>query len=235
MPSKQTLVVTSVVVFATSVIYAADEPSRPVEKIIPDALLDECLKRGKNYAECDASEHRTRMMSWSRGVWHEPFQEGLGIGGMPFGDGLVLSLNSPRPYRGKLLFDQARRTDTPACFVVEPDRKYIVTLSISKKLDTLQEMVMLGRRLIDGLPIDLEPDVIGTAWVQQVEDQELPAMSLMPPGFLDLARYPLHSLDPPVLLPDGREFKTWEQPARHTRTFHVSQKHPKADDSNPGT
>jgi len=214
---------------------AADGPRRPVEKIIPDALLDECLKRGKSYAESGTDEQGTRMMSWSRGVCHEPFQEGLGIGGMPFGDGLVLSLNSTKPYRGKLLFDQARRTDTPACFAVEPDRKYIVTLSISQKLDTLQEMVMLGRGLIDGLSIDIEPDVIGTVWVQQVEDQELPAMSLMPPGFLDLARYPLHSLDPPVLLPDGREFKTWEQPARHTRTFHVSQKHPKADDSNPGT
>ena len=39
----------------------------------------------------------------------------------------------------------------------------------------------------------------------------MPAMSLMPPGFLDLARCPLRPLDPPVLLPDGREFKTWDE------------------------
>ncbi|OQW96342.1 MAG: hypothetical protein BWK77_05175, partial [Verrucomicrobia bacterium A1] len=46
---------------------------------------------------------------------------------------------------------------------------------------------------------------------------------------------PLHSLIPPVLLPDGSEFKTWEQPAEHRRTFFVAQNHPKAADDNPGT
>lgn len=46
---------------------------------------------------------------------------------------------------------------------------------------------------------------------------------------------PLRSLSPPVLLPDGSEFKTWEQPADHRRTFCVAQKHPKASDDNPGT
>ena len=219
------------------------KPVRPVEQIIPDSLLDECLKRGMDYAESAQHDDTTRMMANSRGVRHEPPQAALRIGGMPFGDGLVLSLESAEPYHGKLQFPakpsgtstQAQPNQTPECFLVEPDKKYIVTLSTSPKLDALQEMVMLGKTLIDGLPIHVEPRLIATVWVQQVENQELPAMSLMPPGFLDLAACPLHSLDPPVLLPDGREFKTWEQPASHARTYYVAQKHPKANDTNPGT
>ena len=45
----------------------------------------------------------------------------------------------------------------------------------------------------------------------------------------------LRSLDPPVLLPDGTEFKTWEAPCAFTRTYWVDQANPKADDGNPGT
>jgi hypothetical protein len=36
----------------------------------------------------------------------------------------------------------------------------------------------------------------------------------------------LRSLNPPVLLPDGTEFKTWEAPPRFTKTYHVDAKHP---------
>lgn len=46
---------------------------------------------------------------------------------------------------------------------------------------------------------------------------------------------PLRGLDPPVLLPDGSEFKTWEQPAEHRRTFFVAQEDANAADDNPGT
>jgi len=45
----------------------------------------------------------------------------------------------------------------------------------------------------------------------------------------------LRSLDPPVLLPDGSEFKTWEQPLHFSRTYYVNARHPKASDDNPGT
>ena len=38
-----------------------------------------------------------------------------------------------------------------------------------------------------------------------------------------------------VLLPDGREFVSWEQPARFTRTYFVDNRNPRASDSNPGT
>jgi hypothetical protein len=49
------------------------------------------------------------------------------------------------------------------------------------------------------------------------------------------AELTLQSLTPPVLLPDGTEFRTWEQLLQFTRTFHVDNAHPKADDANPGT
>ncbi|MGA2622009.1 MAG: right-handed parallel beta-helix repeat-containing protein, partial [Thermoguttaceae bacterium] len=42
-------------------------------------------------------------------------------------------------------------------------------------------------------------------------------------------------LSPPVCLPDGVEFRTWEVPLRFTRTCYVAQAHPKASDYNPGT
>ena len=237
----------SAVFLATSITNAADGPRRPVEKIIPDKLLDECLARGKDYAKHGTSQQRTLMLSWSRGVRHEPFQKGLAIGGMPFGNGLVLSLESATPYQGKLRFcksgasgaavtpNQAKPEETAGWFLVEPGKKYMVTVSTSQELDTLQEIQMAGQALVDGLSVSVEPGVIGTVWVQQIENQDLPAMSLMPPGFMDLAAFPLHSLDPPVLLPDGREFKTWEQPAKHSHTYYVAQQHPQASDKNPGT
>jgi Right handed beta helix region len=43
------------------------------------------------------------------------------------------------------------------------------------------------------------------------------------------------SLSPPVLLPDGTEFKNWEAPLNFTRTYYVDGSNPKASDANPGT
>jgi len=45
----------------------------------------------------------------------------------------------------------------------------------------------------------------------------------------------LKHLDPPVLLPDGSEFKTWETPVKFTRTYYVDGSNPDACDDNPGT
>ncbi len=45
----------------------------------------------------------------------------------------------------------------------------------------------------------------------------------------------LRSVDPPALLPDGSEFRTWEQPCTFTRTYHVDGAHPAASDDNTGT
>ena len=45
----------------------------------------------------------------------------------------------------------------------------------------------------------------------------------------------LTSLDPPVTLPDGREFKTWEQPLEFGNTYYVDGSSPAASDDNAGT
>ena len=45
----------------------------------------------------------------------------------------------------------------------------------------------------------------------------------------------MRSLEPPVMLPDGTEFKTWEQPLRFDRTYYVDGANPNASDTNPGT
>ncbi len=42
-------------------------------------------------------------------------------------------------------------------------------------------------------------------------------------------------LTPPVQLPDGQEFKTWEKPPSFSRTYYVNQAHARASDENPGT
>jgi alpha-N-arabinofuranosidase len=59
-----------------------------------------------------------------------------------------------------------------------------------------------------------------TSHAQQLHNAEVPA---------------LRSLDPPVVLPDGTEFKTWEQPLRFSKTYYVDSANPKASDQNPGT
>ena len=45
----------------------------------------------------------------------------------------------------------------------------------------------------------------------------------------------LRSLEPPVLLPNGREFKTWLKPLTFSKTLYVDGSDPKASDENPGT
>ncbi len=41
--------------------------------------------------------------------------------------------------------------------------------------------------------------------------------------------------DPPILLPDGTEFQTWEDGTEYRRVYYVDQDHPAAADENPGT
>ena len=43
------------------------------------------------------------------------------------------------------------------------------------------------------------------------------------------------SLNPPVILPDGGEFKTWSDKTVYTKTYYVDQSHPRASDNNDGS
>lgn len=61
----------------------------------------------------------------------------------------------------------------------------------------------------------------------------LPFLMLTPVNMTGVAD--TTSLTPPVVLPNGEKFKTWEAPLRFTRTYHVNPAHPKASDENPGT
>ncbi len=45
----------------------------------------------------------------------------------------------------------------------------------------------------------------------------------------------LREIDPPVVLPDGTSFRTWEAQRHWERTFHVAAEHPDADDDNDGS
>jgi len=51
----------------------------------------------------------------------------------------------------------------------------------------------------------------------------------------DVKKSKLRSLTPPLLLPNGREFKTWEQPLKFSHTYYVDGRCAKACDDNPGT
>ena len=42
-------------------------------------------------------------------------------------------------------------------------------------------------------------------------------------------------LDPPVIMPDGSPFLTWDDQTHYTHTYHVSCNNPGASDENPGT
>ena len=63
----------------------------------------------------------------------------------------------------------------------------------------------------------------------------LVASLVIPCALLGGETLPMRSLEPPVMLPDGSEFKTWEQPLRFDRTYYVDQAHPNASDANPGS
>ena len=66
MLSNRLVIVPIVAVLATSTVVSAGTPAKPIrpaEKIIPDELLDECLERGKSYAECGLSARRL-LQGW---------------------------------------------------------------------------------------------------------------------------------------------------------------------------
>ncbi len=119
----------------------------------------------------------THMMVCSRGVRNLPFQDGVCVGAMPSGDRLVLTIESDKPYQGKLCFDRprcayptgtldwARVNEMPTWFVAQPDHKYTVTV------DGSQPKTVSGKDLIDGLPITLEPDKTQTLCVQPAAKQ----------------------------------------------------------------
>ena len=111
----------------------------------------------------DGSTGRTlciHMMMCSQGVRTVPFEEGLGLGGVQQGETLRLSLESAKPWRGKLCFDPprgagpaaavdwARINEMPQWFVAQPGQTYEVAISDQKR-------IVDGQTLIDGIDISV--------------------------------------------------------------------------------
>jgi hypothetical protein len=75
----------------------------------------------------------------------------------------------------------------------------------------------------------------GTGLAGQLEAARFYCPQGEPDGSAGSFGQTLRGLDPPVLLPDGTEFKTWEAPLTFTRTYYVDGSTPTASDDNPGT
>jgi hypothetical protein len=43
------------------------------------------------------------------------------------------------------------------------------------------------------------------------------------------------TLDPPVMMPEGNQFLTWENKTVYSRTYYIDQNAVNASDDNPGT
>jgi hypothetical protein len=115
----------------------------------------------------DGSTGRTLVihaMLASQGVRCVPFAEGLRLGGVTCDGGLHLTLESDRPWRGRLVFDGprceyptahldwARINEMPQWFVVRPERTYLVTM------DNEPPRPIAGAALMAGLESACEGD-----------------------------------------------------------------------------
>lgn len=77
------------------------------------------------------------------------------------------------------------------------------------------------------------PGSVETTRVNSFNDRDLAWRAVADGG--KAGRLPLRALEPTVHLADGSPFLTWEQPARHRRTYYVSQGSPAASDENDGS
>ncbi len=114
----------------------------------------------------DGSAGRTlamHMMLCSQGVRAAPFREGLELGGIQENGQLLLTVQAPDEWRGRLFFD-GPRTEFPAgsihwarinemaqWFIVRPEKRYRVVVNYGP------EAVVSGRNLLDGWRVDLSP------------------------------------------------------------------------------
>lgn len=127
----------------------------------PDGIIEDWYGDG-NYV-------RTALMYAllkSQGTWVEPWREDLRLGAMRDGEGLLLSLDSKRPWRGRLHFDLPRHrlhwnlpldyprlNEFPEWYTVEPARLYAVRAP-EIALDETRSGWELFRGLEIGIPDD---------------------------------------------------------------------------------
>jgi hypothetical protein len=96
----------------------------------------------------------------SQGVRPAHWVPGLGVGGVRSGDGLVLAIEAPSSWSGRILFDSARHrrvlnfsenfvrlNEFPEWFAVDENRIYRLTRDGGETLERL------GSELIEGVPM----------------------------------------------------------------------------------
>ena len=115
------------------------------------------------------------MMVCSQGVRILPFVEGIGAGGVPQGDGLLLALKAKSAWTGTVCFDRprgvfptanidwARLNEMPQWFVVQPHGDYRVTV------DNKAPKRITGRQLIDGLRIEIGANDLKRVFVEPLD------------------------------------------------------------------
>ena len=104
------------------------------------------------------------MMLCSQGLRALPYTEGLAIGALQRGHDLMVSVEAPSAWTGKLLFDGprtvhkaatidwARLNEMPQWFVAQPTTHYAVSINGAPPV------AMTGAQLLAGLPIALTPN-----------------------------------------------------------------------------
>lgn len=165
---------------------------------IPNAeqfeVLDTCVKRflGRQRDDGiiedwygDGNYVRTALMyalMKSQGTWVEPWREDLRLGAAPTGDGVLIVIESDRPWDGLLRFDLPRHrvhfnmpvnyprlNEFPEWFVVEQDLLYEVTTGGHTE-------IRCGGELRAGLPVRVD----GATFVMQVARKPGPPYTTVP-------------------------------------------------------
>lgn len=114
----------------------------------------------------DGSTGRTlcsHMLLCSQGVYHKPYEAGVGVGAEQRDAKLFLTVDSASSYRGTLCFDRPRMeyptmkidwahiNEMPQWYVVRPENEYSVAIGDGPAQS------YTGRQLVDGLPIEVAP------------------------------------------------------------------------------
>jgi hypothetical protein len=115
----------------------------------------------------DGNFARTSLMYalWkTQGLWLDPWREDIQIGAVEVDNILYFSINSTRPWKGKIKFDPARHLeylnapiDYPRInqfaewFTVKSEQDYVISENAKS-----EPMVIIGKDLIDGLTVNLD-------------------------------------------------------------------------------
>ena len=106
------------------------------------------------------------VVACSQGVRAAPFAKGVDLGAHKNGNELFVTLKAEQPWSGRLVFDGprtrhaagtldwARLNEMPQWFVVQPERRYWVSL------DESAPRVMSGAELTTGLALDAAPQKV---------------------------------------------------------------------------